>query len=95
MVSDGLRESYAGEDTLPNFILSMDAVLTDDEFAPGTPPLQKAWEDGVVGKCAEGGDIGGGGELGGAMGDASSGEEALLVGRKRGCFALDAEVEEA
>ena len=73
----------------------MDAALTDDEFAPGTPPPQKAWEDEVVGKCAEGGDIGGGGEVGGAMGDASSGEEALLAGRKRGCFALDAEAEEA
>ena len=45
----------------------------------------------MVGACA----IDGGGEVSSLIGDVSSGEEALLLGRKRGRFALDAEVEEA
>ena len=87
----GLFENYLEENSAHNATLGMDAVPLEDEFAPGTPPPQNVWEDGVVGNCAR---SGGSEEVGGTVGDESGGEEAAL-GRKRGSFVLDPEVESA
>ena len=52
----GLWEDYLGGYAVQNPILTMDNATPDDEFVPGTPLPQNAWEGGVVGNCTAGGN---------------------------------------